>query len=127
MFPREMKTYTEATTMFVVRFARAGRASERNTIRKIWLNTGHNQGTPGRDHWGQVMSVLAGGAGLKAGQVVGASNAKGEVPAERPLKPADVLATLYHVMGIDLDTHFVNNAGRPIPINNYGEVISELI
>lgn len=48
----------------------------------------------GRDHWANAMSVLIGGGGLKGGQAVGASTSKGEYPAERPLKPADVLATL---------------------------------
>jgi len=97
------------------------------------LNDGGNggpprsMGAPGRDHWGNVMSVLIGGGGLKGGQVVGASNSKGESPAERPLLPADVLATIYHVMGIDLHLSFANRAGRPVPINNSGSVITELL
>ncbi len=81
----------------------------------------------GRDHWGNVMSVLLGGGGLAGGQVVGQSNSKGEYPAERPLTPADVLATIYKVLGIDLETKFVNLAGRPIGINNYGQPIAELL
>ena len=84
-------------------------------------------GSAGRDHWGNVMSVLLGGGGLKGGTVVGASNDKGEYPAELPLKPADVLATIYRQMGVDLDTHFVNRAGRPISINNYGTPIEALL
>ena len=81
----------------------------------------------GRDHWGNAMSVLLGGGGLRGGQVVGATNAKGEFPAQRPIKPADVLATIYRTMGIDMSTSFVNHAGRPIPINNAGTPIRELI
>jgi hypothetical protein len=97
------------------------------------LNDGGNggaprsMGAPGRDHWGNVMSVLIGGGGLKGGQVVGASNSKGEAPAERPLTPADVLATIYQVVGVDLNLSFNNRAGRPIPINNSGSVITELL
>lgn len=97
------------------------------------LNDGGNggpprsMGTPGRDHWGNVMSVLVGGGGVVGGRVVGASNSKGEFPAERPVKPADLLATIYRLMGIDLSLHFPNRAGRPVPINNYGKVISELL
>lgn len=97
------------------------------------LNDGGNggapgsMGTPGRDHWGNVMSVLMAGGGIQGGRVVGASNHKGEFPAERPLTPADVLATIYERMGIDLSTHFVNRAGRPVPINNGGQVITELL
>ena len=59
--------------------------------------------------------------------VVGASNAKGEVPKERPLRPQDVLATIYHQLGIDLSTAFVNRAGRPISIGSDGQVIAELV
>ena len=97
------------------------------------LNDGGNggpprsMGTPGRDHWGNVMSVLIGGGGIQGGRVVGASNSKGEFPAERPVKPADLLATIYQQMGIDLSLSFQNRAGRPIPINNYGAVINELL
>jgi len=91
------------------------------------MNDGRGEGTPGRDHWGGVMSVLIGGGGLKGGEVVGASNPRGERPAERPILPADILATLYRVMDVDLTTQFHDRSGRPIPINNNGQVIHELI
>jgi hypothetical protein len=81
----------------------------------------------GRDHWGNVMSVLLGGGGLKGGQVVGSSNDKGEHPVDSPLKPADVLATIYKLLGIDLGAHFPNHAGRPTAINNYGRPIEALL
>jgi hypothetical protein len=81
----------------------------------------------GRDHWGEVMSVLIGGGGLKGGQIVGSSNAKGERPKDRPLKPADILHTLYYVLGVDTTTHFNNLAGRPIPVLNEGSPIRELV
>src|SRR5262249_10941006 len=50
---------------------------------------------PGRDHWGDAISVMMAGGGIKGGQVIGATNAKAEHPVERPLKPGDVLATIY--------------------------------
>jgi hypothetical protein len=81
----------------------------------------------GRDHWGECMSVLIGGGGLKGGQIIGSSNSKGEVPKDRPLRPSDVLHTLYGVLGIDPALQFVNNAGRPIPILNDGTAIPELV
>jgi uncharacterized protein (DUF1501 family) len=84
-------------------------------------------GSAGRDHWGNVMSVLLGGGGLRGGQIVGASNSKAESPLDTPLKPADVWATIYRAMGIDLETAFLNHAGRPTPINNYGQPISQLL
>ena len=73
------------------------------------------------------MSVLLGGGGLAGGQVIGSTNSKGEYPSERPILPADIIATIYRVLGMDLKASFVNNAGRPIPINNNGTPISELL
>jgi hypothetical protein len=81
---------------------------------------------PGRDHWGEVMSVLVAGGGFTGGQVVGSSNSRGEVPSHRPLTPADLLVTLYHQMGIDPETSFKNLSGRPITIGATGRVIEEL-
>jgi hypothetical protein len=86
-----------------------------------------NDPVPGRDHWGQAMSVLMAGGGLKMGQVVGATNARGEHPVERPLSPADVLATIYHVVGIDPGLSFPDHGGRPVPLVDGGRPIAELI
>ena len=82
---------------------------------------------PGRDHWGDVFSVMMSGGGLRGGQVVGASNARGESPIDRPLTPGDVLATVYHVLGIDPKMSFSDFAGRPIPILDSGQVIREIV
>lgn len=82
---------------------------------------------PGRDHWGDAFSVMLAGGGLRTGQVVGATNSKGEHPLERPLTPADVLATVYHVLGIDPHQTFQDNAGRPVPILDSGAPIQEII
>jgi hypothetical protein len=73
------------------------------------------------------MSVLMAGGGLRMGQVVGATNARGEHPIERPLTPADVLATIYHVVGIDPGLFFPDHSGRPVPILDGGRPIAELI
>jgi hypothetical protein len=82
---------------------------------------------PGRDHWGEVMSVMMTGGGLAQGRVVGSSNARGEVPRDRPTRPIDVWATVYHQLGLDPETSFRNPSGRPISIAGDGKVISELI
>lgn len=82
---------------------------------------------PGRDHWGNAISVMMAGGGLRGGQIVGRTNAKAEFPVERPLKPADVLATVYHVLGIDPTTHFKDHSGRPVPILDEGRPIDELL
>lgn len=84
-------------------------------------------GRPGRDHWGQAASVLFYGGGLNMGQVLGATNKHGEHPVERPVKPQDVLATIYQHLGIDTNHKFRDELGRPYPILPCGEPIQELI
>jgi hypothetical protein len=82
---------------------------------------------PGRDHWPQAQSVLISGGGLKMGQIVGSTNAKGEVPKDRPLTPNDLWATIYRHLGIDYTHAFLDHSGRPMPILPFGEPISELV
>ncbi len=81
----------------------------------------------GRDHWPGAMSALLAGGGLKMGQVIGATNRKGEAPSERPVRPEDLLQTVYHVLGINPDHSFPNDSGRPMPVLNRGQVIEELL
>ncbi|MCA9163466.1 MAG: DUF1501 domain-containing protein, partial [Planctomycetales bacterium] len=66
----------------------------------------------GRDHWGSLMSVLLAGGRLQRG-VFGESNSKGEVPANMPYRPENVLATIYHHLGIDPSQTFTDLSGRP--------------
>jgi hypothetical protein len=82
---------------------------------------------PGRDHWPQAQSVLVSGGGLPMGQVVGSTNAKGEVPKDRPLTPNDLWATIYRHLGIDYTHAFLDHTGRPMPILPFGEPIHELV
>jgi hypothetical protein len=81
---------------------------------------------PGRDHWGNVMSVLIAGGGIGGGRVVGASNSRGEVPKDRPLRPQDLAVTVYHQLGVNPETAFLNRGGQPVTIGSNGEVIAEL-
>ncbi len=81
----------------------------------------------GRDHWPNVFSVAMAGGGLKRGYVLGESDARAEFPKERPVSPQDVLATMYHQLGIDQTKNYVNDADRPVPVLNYGEPIKEII
>ena len=81
----------------------------------------------GRDHWPTgLLTVLAGG-GLKMGQVIGETNTRGEVPRTRPVTPQDLMATIYHVLGIDCDLRFLNGAGRPTAIVEQGQPIPEMV
>ncbi len=82
---------------------------------------------PGRDHWPRAMSIFLAGGGLRMGQVVGATNARGEEPAGRALDSNALLATLYHRFGIDTAHEFHDRSGRPFPILRTGEPITELL
>ncbi|MFP6658216.1 MAG: DUF1501 domain-containing protein, partial [Pirellulales bacterium] len=74
----------------------------------------------GRDHWPQCYTVYFAGGGVKGGRVVGASDPIGGVPAERPVQPADVVATIFHSLGFDLESHLPGPAGRPFPLVDFG-------
>jgi Protein of unknown function (DUF1501) len=97
------------------------------------MNNGGNggppgsMGTPGRDHWGNAMSCLLAGGGIQGGRIVGSTNRLGEVPKDRAIEPCDIHATIYHLMGIDPHTSFLNLAGRPVPAIDHGGVIAELL
>lgn len=84
-------------------------------------------GRPGRDHWPRAMSVFLAGGGLRMGQVIGATNARGEYPVQRPLHSNCLLATIYHRFGIDPSQTLTDTSGRPIAILPQGEVIRELL
>lgn len=92
---------------------------------QVGSRTGVQQ--PGRDHWPAAMSVLVAGGGMRTGQVVGSTTAKGERPKDRPLSPNDLWATVYRHLGIDYKATFPDHSGRPVPILPYGEPISELL
>jgi hypothetical protein len=83
-------------------------------------------GCLGRDHWPDAMCALVSGGGLRTGQVVGSTNAKGEYPKDRPLTPKDLLATVYRHLGIDPRQEFKDFSGRPIPVLGEGQPIAEL-
>jgi hypothetical protein len=92
------------------------------------INTGQpGIPVPGRDHWGNAISVLVAGGGLASGVVVGKTNAKAEHPVERALKPEALLATIYHQLGIDATLTFKDHTGRPHPIVDDPTPIKELV
>jgi uncharacterized protein (DUF1501 family) len=97
------------------------------------MNNGGNggpprsMGTPGRDHWGNAMFCLLGGGGLRGGQIVGSTNHLGTAPKDRPCTPAEIHATVYHVLGIDPTMAFLDRTGRPVPILDEPKPIAELL
>jgi hypothetical protein len=68
----------------------------------------------GRDHWPRVFSVLLAGGGVRAGQVIGSSDSVGESPADRPVTPSDLAATIYTLVGIDPAAELTTPDGRPV-------------
>jgi hypothetical protein len=84
-------------------------------------------GGAGRDHWAPLSTLALAGGGLKMGQVVGESSAKAEVPKTTPITPQDLMATVFHVLGLPQDLHFQDPAGRPMPMISGGKPIAELV
>ncbi len=75
----------------------------------------------GRDHWPQCWTVYFAGGGIQGGRVVGMSDRIGGVPAERPVEPAEILATIYHSLGLNLETKLPGPQGRPFPLVDTGK------
>src|SRR5262245_51709496 len=84
-------------------------------------------GGAGRDHWAPLSTLALSGGGLRMGQVVGESTAKAEVPKSRPISPQDLMATVFHVLGMPQTLHYNDQSGRPVPMINGGRVIQELV
>ena len=79
----------------------------------------------GRDHWTSCMSVLMAGAGIKGGQAVGETDARAELPKDRPIYPEDITKTVYYAMGIDnLDAK--DKLGRTYNLLEEGKALTEL-
>ncbi|QDT92717.1 DUF1501 domain-containing protein [Gimesia algae] len=82
---------------------------------------------PGRDHWPNANSMLFAGGNIQTGQIIGATDGKGEGPIERAVGPHDFLATIYSHLGIDYANTFLPDfSGRPTPIVMHGNAIPEL-
>lgn len=80
----------------------------------------------GRDHWPRSWSVVVGGAGLKGGQVIGATDKDGVDVTDREVGVMDLVATMTQAMGIDLETQFTTPRGRPYKVVDGGQPIAEL-
>ena len=81
---------------------------------RMGISTSGNSNAPdGRDHWPYCYTGLIAGAGVKGGQVYGKSDATGSTPLENPVHPRDLLATVYHTLGIDPHTIVYNHLDQP--------------
>lgn len=106
------------------------RGMQDDVVTVMWGEFGRTpkvNGNAGRDHWAPVMSAMIAGGGLKMGQAVGASTAKGERPKDNPLSVPRVLSTIYRALGIDPSMTFPNGAGRPMYVLDDREPVKELI
>jgi len=81
----------------------------------------------GRDHWPRAGFVCLAGGGVRGGQVIGATDAHGEVPSDRPVSPPDLAFTLLKLLGVDPARELTTPGGRPVKTLSEGSFISELI
>jgi uncharacterized protein (DUF1501 family) len=105
------------------------RGLDRKVLVLAWGEFGRTpriNGTAGRDHWPGCFSAVVAGGGLRMGQVIGASSRGAEQPTERPLRPEDLIRTVYDVLCIDPRHEFPDDAGRPLPALGQGLPITEL-
>ena len=87
-----------------------------------------NNNNAGRDHWLEVAMCFLAGGGMRTGQAIGKSNKNAERAMDRPVHLQEVFATLYHNLGIDVQTTTITDpAGRPQYLVDRREPISELI
>ncbi len=88
---------------------------------------GTQDSTDGRNHWPVVMSMALAGGGFRHGQVIGATERDGGNIKERPVTPGDLAATIYHHLGVPLDTTYLEPSGRPRYVVENGKPLVELI
>lgn len=81
----------------------------------------------GRDHWATAGVACMGGGGVRLGEVVGATNSQGEVVVDNPVRPQDLAATIYHALGVPLNTWYRTQDGRPIELLPTGRPVRQLI
>ncbi len=125
---KKLPTFDQAYAALIEDLDRRGQLDR--TLVLLWGEFGRtpriNPGA-GRDHWPGVFSVVLAGGGLKRGIVLGESDARAEYPKERPVTPQDVLATMYHKLGISREKTYINEADRPVEILNVGSPIPEIL
>jgi uncharacterized protein (DUF1501 family) len=87
----------------------------------------NNQPGGGREHWSGAYCGLLAGGGVKGGAVPGATDKTAAFPREHPVSPKDVLATIYHLLGVDPNTQVHDREGRPVALVPGGKVLAGLI
>ena len=87
---------------------------------------GAGAGRDGRDHWGKVFTSILAGAGIRGGTVYGASDRYAAEPSRNPTPPADLTATIYHLLGVDPRLEIRDRLNRPLTLCE-GNVIEGIL
>lgn len=87
---------------------------------------GAGAGRDGRDHWGKVFTTVLAGGGVKGGAVYGSSDKYAAEPATNPTTPADLAATIYHLLGVDPQMEIRDRLNRPVTLCD-GRVVSGIV
>jgi hypothetical protein len=93
---------------------------------RIGAPTTDNVGPGGRDHWPSCYTCLVAGGGVRPGQVYGESDRNGAYPQKNPVHPFDLIATLYHALGIDPAIQYRDSLDRPRGLVEHGGPILDL-
>ena len=89
--------------------------------------TFQNRGaSDGRDHWSYCFPALFAGGGIRGGALYGESDKDAAYPVTLPVSPADLGATIYHALGFSPETRIPDAQGRPVPIIDGGQPLTEL-
>ena len=81
----------------------------------------------GRGHWGQAYTNFFAGAGIQRGNIIGRTDPIGATVADRPLTAKDILATIYHLIGINPDATLPDRLNRPVPLAHDGRIVPEML
>jgi arylsulfatase A-like enzyme len=81
----------------------------------------------GRDHWSRCYSVVMAGGGVARGRVIGRSDKIASDPVDRRVSPKDILATIYHLLGIDPASAITDRQGQPRPTVPDAEVLADVL
>ncbi len=107
------------------------RGMQDDVVTVVWGEFGRtpkvNNSDGGRDHWAPVMSALVAGGGMKMGQAIGSTTARGEIPRDRRYTIPQVLSTFYRTLGIDPALTFPDSNGRPMHLLDDREPVVELL
>lgn len=124
---RQLPQLDQAFAALVTDLHELGLADDCSVV--MWGEFGRTprvNGAAGRDHWEPVMSAALAGGGLQTGQIVGSTNARGETAQDRPVTVQQILATLYHAVGIDPGTSIPDHRGRPMHLLDDRQPVAEL-